>query len=729
MFQKTLKIFSQRTITDGKGFLLFSLLIGFFLHFRNLKDAVCLYPDEVRAFTLMPSGPMIYLLSHPLFKIFSRINAPYYLIAVLSVLSIGLLYWLVKNVFNASIAGYTVLIYTLLPFRIHYSRILYPAVFVDFFLLLLLLSLYYSLIRTKPYLILLSGLLSSCLIFIHPMTYAELCALLITIITTTIAEKEKANYNRLFKLSLIYIAALILSFLLLEKLFILIKSDYIYSKQLLGFHHEVKSGIIRDGNRVVELIKTILTITTHSLGSFYRTLTILFSIVIGLIFAFKDKDRKFIYTSVFFISGLTVFITMASLKLHETHLRHFVWLSPFFSLSLAYVLLKTKTDKKIIYSLLFIFLVSSAVKSFKLTEETFTTNGIKTWLKQNNIEKKEIITFLMLQSPKDKTSAAQIPCRNREHWYSIYPKKQEILWPYVYAAYKQNLIKYIIPSGPGTLAYLGEDDPMLDDLTPVKKWLHPNWKFKNRFANQDFENPVFIKVYSLNDVFSPKNLDYAQKANTFFFNGLNWKRINFYALSKNDRNTIKSLIVKTVISTSIFSNNPILNSYDSLKDTPRIIFKLNEFYNDKEKEKIPISIAIRLTADNEIEPVKGLSYKRQGSLFADGYDWHYLESLRLPELHVEKLKNTVIRLIDETSRLSKAGFIDSRNQANNYISILNGFYEKEKDKDIPVFFVLKAFFSQDELTEDKLASFKRIIREKLAKYFMVDNEEKKDFSF
>ena len=56
------------------GFLLAALTVGVFLHFRSWAGAVYIDEDEARAFNLMSTGPLLYLLCRPFFQFQGKLH-------------------------------------------------------------------------------------------------------------------------------------------------------------------------------------------------------------------------------------------------------------------------------------------------------------------------------------------------------------------------------------------------------------------------------------------------------------------------------------------------------------------------------------------------------------------------------------------------------------------------------------------------------------------------------
>ncbi|OQX81026.1 MAG: hypothetical protein B6D56_03655 [Candidatus Omnitrophica bacterium 4484_70.1] len=493
--------------------LILSLIVGAFLHFRNLNEAVYLDPDEARAFTILSSGPLIYLICRPIYKLFLTESSVFVWAGVLGFLCIIFFIFICRLSFDKKIVAYATFFYTIFPFRINYARRLYPAIFVDFFFLLLLLSLIYSILKNKIWMVTISGFLSSALIFIHPFTYCILWGIIVSLSYFWYKKREKIKVREAFKFSLLYFLGFIIGFFILERIFMEIKPGYIYSQQLFNFHKSVLLRVEGEGNNLASFFITLFKTMVASPTDLFRSTFVISAVLFSIFYLFKKKEKEnlLLYFIILTISGVGIFIIMAGLDLHKVRYRHFIWLSPTFSLCIAYFIKTNLQSSNMIRKIIIIlatviFVFTSFFESYMVTEETFKMDKIKKWLKDNNIKKNEILTFLHLYSPGDKVGCS-LPPVGKAPSYTPSNEKYLIIWPLVYRAYTLGLCKYIIPSGIGAHAHLEEDDVILKNVRPLVSWPHPYYKFKYRFFGSKVREPtpLFINFYRLKDVFSKEN--------------------------------------------------------------------------------------------------------------------------------------------------------------------------------------------------------------------------------
>lgn len=580
----------------------------FFLYFRNLDGAICLFADEVRAFTMMPSGPLIYILCYPIRKLFYQVHYLYYFSSFLSIISIFIFYRICVKISDQKTAIISTIIFALFPCNVNYSRLLYPAVFINFFLLVTIdIMISSSRASGKKQLVYYSalGILIPILFYTHPASYAPLFGLTVTLIFVILYFYNNPSLDITKKLILptaIVLISAIITFFTLELLIRWMNPDFIYHRKLLSFHKEVLAGIHNEGNKMFSFFYIFIKKIFSTLQSIYRALFIIVLLIIGLYKTVKYRMKLLSLPYIFIVSGVGIFLLMSSIGIHETQYRHFIWVTIPLSFSLGYTIyhiyISSKNTIKYFIIISFIIFVSSAtIESYLVSEETFRLSSINLWLKENNIPKEKILTttpfVIMFASLDNQHIPSSLPLKDQPHWFSLYPKKHTIIWELVYLMYKKGKAEYIIPSGIGSLAYIGEDDRWLEKVKPIKQWLHPYSLFKHRIFNEAFPyTQTYIKIYKLSDVFPKKNLLYVKNPYYELFNAKAWKQINLYNLSPKEKFILKTILLKNVVETSQIVNKPVITMEP--KTITKYVKLVDEIYRRKENQPLPLIFAIKM---------------------------------------------------------------------------------------------------------------------------------------
>lgn len=497
--------------------LILALALGAFLHFRNLDNAIFLDEDEARPFQLLNSGPLIYLICSPIFDIFLTQASVFYIVAFLGFFSIVLIYFIFRFSLDNRSAIYATLIYAVFPLRIDYARTLYPAIFVEFFFLLAFLFAYLSLLKRKAWLMVPVGIFSACILFGHYFGYALIFGIIMFILLFYFTQKRAMQDFNLLGSILRFVLGFLLAYFFLEKVLLMIDSNYFYIQKIISFYgFEIASAkyYIKE---LPAFIKTIVSRITLSTQSLIIAAVSAIALIFGFLIAFRKKKLNILLFSVPYISGTSLFILLASLQYHSIKERHFVWLVSLFSLLAAFLAIRLwerfQGKVKIIIGAFYIFFLGLLfLESYQVTVETYKNTEIISWLENNNIMKKEVLTYWNLFTPKDKGkfNISPIPIyfedrklTNDPLWF-IRDAKFRIYWPMIILAYQLGKCKYIITSGISSKFTLGEDEPFLQDVTPLKSWLHPYSRLKHRVYYVKGQ-PHYIKVYSLAHVFVDTN--------------------------------------------------------------------------------------------------------------------------------------------------------------------------------------------------------------------------------
>lgn len=512
--------FLRKNLNSTKIFLIIIFLSSFYLHFRNLEGTAHTQPDEERAFALLSTGPLIYLMCRPIYDIFGQEDIVFYFVSLLGFINIFLFYYLTKKLFKDKISIYATLFYSVFPMRINYSRYLYPGIFLDFFFLNLLISLYWGINKNRLFFIL-TGVFIVFLIYTHMSVYSLLFGLCIGV--GILCFYYKVSLKRFLIDFLFIILGCVISIIFLEIILHNHQKGYFFLGKIFLWKDNIKKVVVE--GELKWFFKNIIFLIKSSYFNVFRTIFVLLGAFIFTWNNIKNKNIIGIVTTIVLIIGVGVFLLNTWLGSHIIRDRHFVWLCAFLSLSLGYLIVWAKGIKSKIfrYSILFcglLFWLSSFYTSYLVSEENFNILSIRKYLQENNIELNKIATNLVSLGAfyKKGDQPYLIPTlfdKNKERYY--------INWSVLFFYYLRGEIKYIVPSGLGLHAYLYCQDPLLKFIQPQKKWLHPDSYFRHRIfieggssRNKECGNEtLFISLYNLDDVFSDKNIGWVIFKNNF----------------------------------------------------------------------------------------------------------------------------------------------------------------------------------------------------------------------
>ena len=498
-------LFSKRNI-----FFVFIFAAAVFLHFRNLKDVRYIMPDESRAFAMLTTGPLIYLLCRPVYQFFVTQQSVFYFVSVLACINIVLFYFISRYFLKKKDSLWALAFYVFFPFRINYSRLLYPSVFVDFFFLIGVLILVYVIRKNKPLLFFPLGVITSLLFAVHPYVYHILFGLAFSLVYLFFSKNKPISHRKIIIFSFFYFLGIVLTLFSLNEVFSLFRPDYNYLSKLVVAKN---AGVeVFCQTEIKSFFANLLRAIIKSPFSIFRAAFVALMIFFSLFPKVLSRNSRLKYVAVALISSLGLFFVMAVLKQHVVRYRHFVWLCPGICLLMANTLSffleqKTKIIKNIFLIFSIIFIVLSFQESYLLTRETFRLTMVESWLDQKNIKYSSVLSGFQLFDPKNKKVSFFLP---------IYYEQDRayIHWAIVYKAYRAGLSKYLIPSGRGVYEKVYKDDPFLQNVKPIIEWVHPFSQFEKRIFPEGCVDDLtkeyyYIKVYNLDEVFSPDNLNRA----------------------------------------------------------------------------------------------------------------------------------------------------------------------------------------------------------------------------
>lgn len=483
-----------------------AFILGAYLHFANWHGAIYLDEDEARPFTLMSSGPLIYLMSRPVYNLFRVQESVFYFVSLLGFISVFLFYRCVRLVFDEKLAIFSVLFYALWPLRINYARTLFPAPFIEFGFMLTFFCLLQALVREKRILFVAAGALAAAMLFVHVYAYA-LCVGLFTVIWVWPGKQRVKN-------SAFFIGGALTGGFFLQALFYKIGNGYDYIRNTLYFGKTTSmftkfplKPLMELGDRISHSPQAMLVSAVAFIGAFL----FLFSVI-------RSKDRRQMAFLAIYGVGAVIFSLLGLLNVHTLYERHFVWLSSWMALGSAYWLGRMKLGKVLMAG----FATLLFIESFFIVRETFKISALRDQLQMQGIKNEEILTSwwqIVDTRLNSKTTriVSSIPgffskvgvdsgyplFANADGLYGV---RYVIDWNSIYTAYKRNLCAYILTSGLNLRAQIGFREEILKHVKPVAVWPHPYAAFTRRPYHETNPHTYEIALYKLSDIFSPQNV-------------------------------------------------------------------------------------------------------------------------------------------------------------------------------------------------------------------------------
>ncbi len=502
-------------------FLTAAFLAGAALLFLNLNGVVYLSQDEARPFTLLESGQLIYLLSHPFYALTFRQDTVFYLVAFLNLLSLVLFYILCRIALGRKEALWASWVYAVLPYRIEYSRLLFPGSFMEPFFILMILCFWLAASRRDSRWMWGAGVTAACTFLIHGMAYALIAASFAGLLWLGASDRRPFSAREwlsfFLRFTLGFSALFLLAVAVLKYAY-----QYDYAHYFLQFFHGTAKFRNAFKNEPFDYLAGIFTRVASSPAGGFAAVAMALSIAALVFLFFKKRERGHGFFLILAFTGAGILFGMSCLGFNAVFDRHFVWLVFFFSISAGVAaarlpdLLRGKA--KLVPGAVFaVFILVCLWQSSLIVRETFKITDITSFLKKNHVEKKKLLTSWNIYEAGDRGGATLVPLylsKKDVHaddlWYT-HDVKYSIGWPLIYQGYRAGLCEYILTSGIDFRVGMGDKEPMLAHVTPVASWEHPY----SAFAHRSFSQPgtdYKIRLYRLSDIFSVKNYLEMKKA-------------------------------------------------------------------------------------------------------------------------------------------------------------------------------------------------------------------------
>jgi hypothetical protein len=501
--------------------LLLAFAIGIYLHFRNLDGVIYVDEDETRAFAFLCSGPLLCLICRPFYLIAGRnITTTFYVAAFMGLLCVVAFYIICRLIFDKKISVYAALIYGAYPFHINFARTLYPQVFIEFFFLLALLCTFLGILRKIPLLMLITGIYGACLFLIHPSTYAAIFGISAIPLLSALLKKDRIRFKDVAPYYRNLIIGAVFGCLFFQVFLFKIAGGYDALKNFLAFSRlqrmYVESKLDYGGGFVHVAEKMFRSIPVIVINVFTGISCL--AVTIGAVIKKKHNLSLFCIP---YIAGASLVIILAIVGLHVLVERSFVWLSSFFSLSLAYffiyIIKRQEAVKRFaVAGTAFVLFGVMVFESYQITQETFKITDIYYWLRKRNVPVSKVVTQWWQLGLLEGEAPWGVPTvydkTGREHylWFLDSPKPM-IIWNLIFKIYTAGAAKYIITSGPSLNSYTGEGELILENIAPRVSWPHPYTSMTHRPWYTPQLKKLFIKIYDLYDVFSEDNWGFVQK--------------------------------------------------------------------------------------------------------------------------------------------------------------------------------------------------------------------------
>ncbi len=441
-------------------------------------------------------------------------DAPYYFQAVIGLVSIGLTVRIVHKVVSPAAAWIAAAFFVLYDFPLTYAKILYYTTLHYFFIALALLVFLEAIKRGKRWLYLLAGALSGMLVIVNASGII-LAGLLIPMLLIGHANgawgrPKISSLGALLLLgagaALTYIAfeAYLLAWFAIHselRPMTYFASIYEYGTGTRAYYHLGPSYVFREASYIGGFAFSLQE------GGWFRSGVLVIGVAAGAILSLMRRDRPARMFAGFLIFGLAAMALLAALGIQPFFPRILLWSALPVTVLVSYAIETSwragaRPFRWILAGVLMVYAFFGVEKCLAVTQATFSVDPIIQYLDQRGIDRRRVITGFPINRYKDFKSGVvtgSLPILVGSKAAPVNAKGVVRLynWPAIQAAYQKGLVRYLITSDiDGVFYHSGESEPLLDQMTPVAEWDHPN---ANRHLYPGLV-PLKIKLYDLESV-------------------------------------------------------------------------------------------------------------------------------------------------------------------------------------------------------------------------------------
>jgi len=483
----------------GVILLVLALALGSLARLWNLDGARFLWPDEFRS--IQPLSPMN-LCRVPFLNVVykagmfvigrSQENA-ILLTTLLGIASVPLVYLVGKKLFGGRAAGFAALFMAVSGIHVEYSRTAYPA---SLQCLLLLAAFYFLLCHLeRPARYHALPVLTGFLLGLSFLTYAPSYAVIgaFVVLYAVVLRMRKADWPRVAGSAMVLVMAIISALVLCQILAQF--GGMSYFENVLEYQKTTEVYAAANIGRFSLAAPWVSLKEFWTAGGWSQSLLALASAVFAVAQALRRRDERWVLLAGLIIGGYLILAVFCFFGMHVIFPRRIVFLAPFLALAGGGLMewMGARWRRVLPVALTGGMIAVSAPDLYAVTQWTFRIKPITRWLKENGIEKGQITSYVDLIEKADTSRQFGVPGGYpEEHWQGQF----QIDWRGVSMLRQTQGVRYILTSGLGSLSQIGENDQLLQDITPIKSWPHPiNLRSESGDKKQDF------KLYDLQEVF------------------------------------------------------------------------------------------------------------------------------------------------------------------------------------------------------------------------------------
>ncbi|MFT5206444.1 MAG: hypothetical protein ACI9CF_000182 [Candidatus Omnitrophota bacterium] len=489
------------TVLSG---LLFALAL--YLYFVQLNSPMVWESDETKAYlNFFPPTPGLYMFSRDAIILFKSFTAPYYVNAFFGLFSSMLIFGIVRMLYSHRFAMLVALAYITLDLPLAYARILFYSTLVTFFALLAIWLFLKAEKLNKPWLYILAGFCQGMMLMMHPSAYASVLGVGLGLMFLKFSHNPYESTNAWWLYPILAFLGFVAAILLVDHCFFMPidsmnRSYFVH----MGYHQQNSSTELYAGamgwNAIKHAYSALINSELRSPERLIRHAIVYIGILSSISFAWRSKDKKALGLMLISIATLVIIFTAGLFNKHTVFLRHYTVIAMSISFCIAYSLAGLFSSRRnglkiaaVILAL--VYFTMSGISSYKIAHSLLSLDDIDSYLHEQNIEKKDIVTAFYtinrLHNYLEGSISTHTPTIKKGH-------NSPPDWEKIFYSYLTGQHHYYISSGIG-----GEHiRPALKDVIikytePLQTWRHPH---DNPYLTRQSKDGLTMSLYRIEDL-------------------------------------------------------------------------------------------------------------------------------------------------------------------------------------------------------------------------------------
>jgi hypothetical protein len=494
------------------------IAVAAYLYYSHLSGLSAPNSDENRVYHWNPFTPILYFICRPFTHFFRDQDAPYYVMATMGMVNLGLIFYLGRIFLSSGAAWWAAAFYLVNDYALSYSRLLYYS--TPLVLMTLVAMAAYAVFQRRGgwQWFALSAAMSGVMFYTNPSAYAIIAALLAWALWVEFSGALGPRRRPFWAQIILFPAAALAAYAACEVYSFWLVAHrpgiaYVPQWKNLFSYHEINAA---EGTGPRYLATVLIQVWKQTIAqnvSQAVRCAILAATALGAVgWAWRKRDWRLMAFAVFGFGGMAVILAGVAAKVHGLYPRNLLWIVPPLAMGFGYAVdallrARLRTVRGACAVLLVVYFSLAGAQAWAIPRAFFSVDSINHYLAERDIPKTKVMTLFQINRYEDfasRKTTVDVPMirtyKTEDNAKNLY---YYIHWPMVLKIFQAGRAEYFLSSSIGHIANVGVDDILLNQTVPLKIW--ENHPLNNPFVPMSLTErpgPYQIKLYALKDIFS-----------------------------------------------------------------------------------------------------------------------------------------------------------------------------------------------------------------------------------